>query len=104
MDDSLVLAELRGLRGEITALRGDMAGAHQVISDKVSAGFEAAIRASAAHELLDTTRFALLDRRFVPVETALRYSRWFATTTVGAFIIGAIGILYSFLTARAQHP
>lgn len=104
MDDSLILSELRALRGEIGALRGDTAGAHAILFDKMTAGFEAARTTAAAHELLDTTRFALMDKRFGPVESAMRYGKWVATTGGGVLVIALMDFLLGWFKTPPVHP
>lgn len=104
MDDSLILSELRGLRGEITALRGDMTAGHQAIYDRMGAGFEAARQTAAAHELLDTTRFAMMDKRFSPIESAMRYGKWMATTGGGVLVIAVVNFLLGWFKSPPAHP
>jgi hypothetical protein len=86
MDDSLILAELR-------ALRGDMATAHQTLTTKVESGFAALSSLASDHELADAKKFSEIDVRFIPMELSVSYAKWVGGTALGAAIVAVVGVI-----------
>lgn len=93
MDDSLILSELR-------AIRGDMATAHSALSTKVENGFATMTLASAAHELEDAKKFNAFDVRLVPMEVQITYAKWVGGTALGAAIVAVVGIIVKAWVGR----
>lgn len=78
MDDALILAEIR-------ALRGDMNAGHKALSDQMDKVSESV----SAHQLEDVHMFSDVNDRLRPLETLRSQVKWGAMT-LGAGLIGAL--------------
>lgn len=91
MDDTAILAELRGMRQELL-------GSHTALGVEVRTGIEKLSTNAAAHEKHDVERFAAINTRLLPIESTGRNVKWLLAAVVVAGLSGAADAWFNHLT------